>query len=141
MSSTSLKMAGVSIPPLTAPQRDAMRALPVKIVSGLRMLRDESGPMGVRPDVWAVVAKDAIRLAANGWVRQALDLGWSAHDLFGVDPIDSDDFAGLAVWLNGRSINLIDPDRAIVVDRSGRSFFNRGGFGHGKDAVRPPVLL
>jgi hypothetical protein len=45
-----------------------------------------------------------------------LALGWSEADLFGIGPNDDVEFAGLSVWLCGRSIVMVDEDRAIVAD-------------------------
>lgn len=59
---------------------------------------------------WREIVADARRLVAEGWLNTALALGWTAHDLFGV----LDDREGLAVWLRGRAIILIDEDGAVA---------------------------
>jgi len=59
---------------------------------------------------WREIVADARRLVAEGWITTALALGWTAHDLFGV----LDDREGLAVWLRGRAIILIDGDGAVA---------------------------
>jgi len=90
---------------------------------------------------WFEVVQDAQRLVSEGWADRALDLGWTAGDLFGVGQRDSHDFAGLAVWLEGRRIIVMDETIAVARDERGRATFNRRGFGHGKDVRQPPVLL
>ncbi|KQN10319.1 hypothetical protein ASE83_12420 [Sphingomonas sp. Leaf32] len=84
---------------------------------------------------------DAHALAVDGWAGKALALGWNAYDVFGIGKRDSLDFAGLAVWLEGRTILVLDASRAMVRDRGGMACFERGGWGHGRDASAPPVLL
>lgn len=90
---------------------------------------------------WAAVVGDALRLAREGWASKALALGWSVHDLFGVGPRDSWEFEGLAVWLAGREVVLLDEQRAIAGAGRDRSIFVRSGMGHGTHPVVAPVLL
>jgi hypothetical protein len=90
---------------------------------------------------WFEVVQDAQRLVSEGWAERALALGWTAGDLFGVGQQDSHDFAGLAVWLAGRRIVVIDETIAVARGDDGRAVFNRRSFGHGKDARQSPVLL
>ncbi|MEN2748211.1 hypothetical protein [Sphingomonas sp. T9W2] len=116
--------------------------LPPGIAAAVARLQRTPGPRFCGDAAaWAHVIDDAIALAVDGWAGKALALGWSAHDVFGIGPRDSLDFAGLAVWLAGRTIVVLNADRAMVRDRDGMACFERGGWGHGRDASEPPVLL
>ena len=94
-----------------------------------------------KPANWRAVVEDALRLARDGWAAKALALGWSVTDLYGVEPVDSYEFEGLAVWLAGRSIGMIDDRYAVVVEGNRRDVFVRGGPGHGTRPTVTPVLL
>jgi len=75
---------------------------------------------------WRPVVADAMRIAREGWAERALGLGWTPADLFGVGEAGSDDFEGLAVWLRGRRIILLDATTAISPnDDNSRAVFNR----------------
>lgn len=92
---------------------------------------------------WRGVVADAMTLARDRWAAKALALGWNAGDLFGIGPRDDWDFQGLALWLDGRRVVLLDDQRAIVADASGglRSAFDRGGMRHGTHPTITPVML
>lgn len=81
-----------------------------------------------RAENWRDVVADAMTLARDRWAAKAMALGWTAGDLFGIGPRDDWDFQGLAVWLEGRRIVMLDDKRAIAADASGgsRSSFDRG---------------
>lgn len=100
-----------------------------------RKLEDASG--------WPGVVADALALARDGWAAKALALGWNAGDLFGVGPRDDWDFQGLAVWLDGRQILMLDEKHAIVAGNPAdyRSAFIRGGMRHGTHPTITPVML
>ncbi len=116
--------------------------LPADLYADLARLKCMSPPSNLaRESRWGDVVRDALRLARDGWAATALSLGWSKRDLFGVGPKDSHEFEGLAVWLVGRPIMLLDDRVCIVADGGNRSIFNRGGLGHGKDADSEPALL
>ncbi|MEP9402214.1 hypothetical protein [Sphingomonas sp. VNH70] len=116
--------------------------LPSDIAEGLESLRRvPTGRFRGDTTAWARVVDDAHTLALDGWAGKALALGWSAHDVFGIGRRDSLDFAGLAVWLDGREVVVMNADRAMVRDRSGMACFERGGWGHGRDACADPGLL
>jgi len=85
--------------------------------------------------------RDAVRLIRDGWAEKALALGWTDLDLFGVGAKDSWDFSGLAVWLQGRELLALTPDDAVVRTETGRAWFRRQGWGHGKDADSPTIPL
>ncbi len=99
----------------------------------LRDLERSPPPRGVDRQAWSIVVADAIALARGGWVESALALGWTEIDLFGVNPRDSWEFSGLAVWLRGRQLFLVDERMALAGDADTRAVFHRGGWGHGRD--------
>ena len=63
--------------------------------------------------------------------------------MFGIGPRDDWDFQGLAVWLEGRRIVMLDSQRVIVAGKPGdyRSSFERGGPRHGTQPTITPVML
>lgn len=84
--------------------------LPAAVRAGLNRLRLANPPRLRRSEVWQVVVADALRLAMDGWAERALSLGWQPIELFGI----SSSFEGLAAWLDGRAILLLDDARVIV---------------------------
>jgi hypothetical protein len=99
--------------------------LPADVLTGLRRLRTMAAPRITRLEVWPQIVADAQQLVDDGWAQQALALGWHELELFGVGAKSSADFEGLAVWLAGRRLILIDDRSAIAADGDGRSYFNR----------------
>lgn len=87
-------------------------ALPVEVIVGLRVLRARPAPPIARPAVWREVVDDSLTLAADGWARRALDLGWDAADVFGTGPDGDASFDGLAVWLGGRKLVAVTANSA-----------------------------
>jgi len=100
---------------------------PAEIARGMAALRAMSVPHGLDRAAWRCVVDDAGRLIAEGWAEEALALGWTAIDLFGCEPLGSDDDYrnGLSAWLQGRPLVLLDADSAIVRVDERRSIFNR----------------
>jgi hypothetical protein len=91
---------------------------------------------------WRGVVADALTIAREGWAAKALALGWNAGDLFGIGPWDDWDFQGLAVWLDGCRMALLDERRAVAVNAAGdRRYFVRGGPRHGTHPTISPVML
>lgn len=133
--------AGPALAP-APPQPRRYSDLPPDIAEGLeRLQRTPTTRFRGDAAVWARVVDDAHALALDGWAGKALALGWNAYDVFGIGKRDSLDFAGLAVWLDGRTIVVLDADRAMVRTAGGMACFERGGWGHGRDASAPSVLL
>jgi hypothetical protein len=91
-------------------------SLPADIVAGLARLRGMRPPRIKSPDVWSTVVADAARLAAEGWAAQALALGWKDKELFGTCGTSGGNSTqeGLAVWLAGRRVLLLDALSCIV---------------------------
>lgn len=80
------------------------------------------------PAAWGRVVADAERLAVNGRAGQALALGWSLFDVWGSSPDvgGNPDHDGLAVWIEGRRVLLLDERTCIVATTATqRSLFNR----------------
>jgi hypothetical protein len=118
--------------------------LPDDLSDALRRFERMPSPRKLeRPQNWAGVVADAMTLARDRWAEKALALGWTAGDLFGVGARTDWDFQGLAVWLEGRRIILLDEKRAIVAGdaRDFRSAFIRGGMRHGIQPTVTPVML
>ena len=116
--------------------------LPNALAASLRALESMPAPQHVeRVDHWPDIVTDALSIARTGWAAKAMALGWSAGDLFGIGPRDDWQFSGLAVWLRGRTIMLLDQRSAIVADGQQRAAFNRGGMGHGTHPSVAPVML
>ena len=95
------------------------------------------------PQNWPGVVADALTIAREGWAAKAIALGWTAGDLFGIGSRDDWDFQGLALWLNGRRILMLDDKHAIAVGNTAdyRSAFVRGGMRHGTHPTVTPVML
>lgn len=90
-----------------------VQVLPPTVVLGLHRLATSPPPHRVAdPTLWRKIVDDALRLKNEGWATVALALGWSPLDLWG-HSLDRD---GLAVWLHGRPIVLIDDRHAIAID-------------------------
>lgn len=116
--------------------------LPDPLAASLRALEYMPAPRKIeQADSWRLIVRDALGIARGGWAANAMALGWSAGDLFGIGPRDDWEYSGLAVWLCGRSIVLLDQQRAIVADGDRRAAFTRGGLGHGTHPTVAPVML
>jgi hypothetical protein len=118
--------------------------LPDDLAAALRRLETLPPPRKLdRTANWRGVIADAMTIARDRWAAKAMALGWTAGDLFGIGPRDDWDFQGLAVWLNGRRIVMLDDKQAIVAGESGddRSAFVRGGMRHGTHPAITPVML
>jgi hypothetical protein len=95
------------------------------LAGDLRRLDLMAAPRVVGRGAWRPIVSDAMRIAREGWASSALALAWSEADLFGIGPQDDLEFAGLAVWLRGRPIVVVDEARAIVADGDRRAAYNR----------------
>ncbi len=118
--------------------------LPDDLAAALRRLETLPQPRKLeRAANWRGVVADAMMIARDRWAAKAMALGWTAGDLFGIGPRDDWDFQGLAVWLDGRRIVLLDDKQAVVAGDPGdyRSAFVRGGMRHGTHPTIEPVML
>jgi hypothetical protein len=122
---------------------DENYGLPDSVAAGLRRLRELPPPRKIEiSENWRGVVADALSMARDDWAANAIALGWTVGDLFGVGPCDDWDFQGLAVWLDGWRIVLIDSAQAIAVSTDGeRRHFLRGGTRHGSCPTIAPVML
>lgn len=129
---------------LAAPPAVENFGLPDDLAAALRRLEMMPAPRKLQqPSKWRAVVADAVVLARDRWAAKAMALGWTVGDLFGVGPRTDWDFQGLAVWLDGRRIIMLDEKQAIVAGDSGncRSAFVRGGMRHGTHPIVAPVML
>lgn len=94
--------------------RNSETSLPPAIVVGVAKLRSGWQPCKVDGGEWRAVVGDVRRIVADGWAEQALALGWSPHDVFGIGPGGSNEWLSLAVWLAGRTITMMDDHRAFT---------------------------
>lgn len=117
--------AAVLEQPAPSPLRSESYGLSDGLASDLRRLNAATPPRVVGRGAWRPIVDDALRIARDGWAASALALGWSEADLFGIGPYDDLEFAGLAVWLRGRTIVVVDEARAIVADGDRRAAYNR----------------
>lgn len=127
----------------SAPPIDSF-GLPDALATALRRLEHMPPPRKLEtPANWRGVVNDALTIARDGWAAKAMALGWSAGDLFGIGPRDDWDFEGVAVWIDGRRIAVLDEARIIATDARGdrRGVFVRGGAQHGKMPTITPVML
>ena len=99
----------------------AIPEIPAEIAMGLNRLRGMRAPRIKRPEVWPEIVADALRISSEGWAVAALRLGWSPLELWGWSP----DREGLAVWLAGRRLVIVDDAMAIVRVGNMRCVFNR----------------
>jgi len=118
--------------------------LPDDLAASLRRLEMMPAPRKLdKPANWRGVVADAMTLARDRWAAKAMALGWTAGDLFGIGLRDDWDFQGLAVWLDGRQIVMLDEKQAIVAaaSKDRRFAFTRGGMRHGTHPVGSSVML
>ncbi|MBO9377692.1 hypothetical protein GG804_13025 [Sphingomonas histidinilytica] len=97
------------------------------MAAGLRRLEAlPPPPLAEDRSTWGQIAADALRLARDGWLELALSRGWTPADVLGVGAQGSHYFEGLAVWLRGRPLILLDATTAIAANEGAhRSVFNR----------------
>lgn len=126
------------------PTSEVSFGLPEDLAASIRRLEALPPPRGLdRQANWRGVVADALTIARDGWAAKAIALGWTTGDLFGIGPRDDWDFQGLALWLNGRRILMIDARQAVASGDHAdyRATFVRGGMRHGTHPVISPVML
>lgn len=94
--------------------RNSETSLPADLMDGIGKLRSGWQPRRIKATEWRPVVDDVRRLVTNGWAANALGLGWSAHDVFGIGPGGGNEWLSLAVWLDGRTITMMDDHRAFT---------------------------
>jgi hypothetical protein len=115
----SVMAEGATPAPATAPAVENF-GLPDDLANALRRLKRLPPPWKLeRGANWRGVVVDAMTIARDRWPAKAMALGWTAGELFGIGPRDDWDLQGLAVWLDGRRVVMLDDKRAIVADPSG----------------------
>lgn len=92
--------------------------LPPVLAQGLNDLRTMAVPRISLPAAWPEIVSDAVRLASEGWAAQALRLGWNPLHLWGCarEIGGNEDQLGLAVWMAGRRVLLLDEQSCILGD-------------------------
>lgn len=118
--------------------------LPDDLAAALRRLEMMPAPRKLQQSAnWRGVVADAMVLARDRWAAKALALGWTPGDLFGIGSRDDWDFQGLAVWLDGRRIVMLDSKHAIIAGNPGdyRTAFLRGGMRRGIHPTIKPMML
>jgi hypothetical protein len=113
--------------------------LPREVADGVHAILSADGARGIPPQCWLRVQRDVARLLEGGWAQQALNLGWTAADLFGCDhraPWHRLDRAGLVLLTGGHEIvELTARDAALrTVTGSVLRFLRR-------PPARPPLAL
>lgn len=97
--------------------------IPDEIAAGLKLLASRPAPRIRQADAWRTAVADSLRLARDGWAHTGLTLGWQPLDLWGCTT--DGHFEGLAAWLSGRRLVLIDEGSAIAADGPLRFIFTR----------------
>jgi hypothetical protein len=113
--------------------------LPTEVADGVRAILAAEGAQGVPPNRWPQIQRDTRQLVERRWLRQALDHGWSAADLFCCDqraPWHRLDRSGLVLLLGGHEIVELSSDVATLRTRSGSVLRHRR-----RPPARPPVAL
>jgi hypothetical protein len=129
----------VSAPPLRAVGAYGLSA---ELIANLSRLRDMEPPSGFLDRTgWSRTVNDALLLARRGWAASALALGWSLHDIYGVGPRNSREFEGLAIWLGGRRLVLMDQHCAVTAGGALGNTYRRGSAFHRSRPDAQPVLL
>lgn len=96
---------------------------------------------------WLQVMTDAQQLIDRGIAGQALALGWDGYDLFGIGGGDGEwavlsvsrnEWLSLAVWVAGRTIVMLDDQRAFTMDGQ---IYHRERFGRPSTVFQQPIYL
>jgi hypothetical protein len=96
--------------------RNTETSQPQHLLDGLAKLQSGWQPKSVNLSDSRVVVDNMRRLVSEGWAANALALGWAAQDLFGIGRGGSDEWLSLAVWLDGRTITVMDDHRAFTAE-------------------------
>ena len=95
-------------------------SLPAEWRAGLASLRDAARPLHISAAAWERLVSNTLGIA-DDWAAPAAALGWTALNLFGVNPgpggrLDRD---GLAAGLEGRRVVAVTTDAATLQTPSG----------------------
>lgn len=123
-------------------QPKADYGVPAEVLAGVSALRRMAPPRGAASDeAWRQIVADAVTITHRGWASQALALGWSSLDVYGCGVVGGQEFLGLAVWLAGRRVVLIDESHAIAVQGAERTLFYRRERAVADDHPLSPIHL
>lgn len=89
-------------------------------------------------DAWHRVVADALSLARDGWASNAIALGWTAADLYGIGPRDSNEWDALATWLQGRRVAVLTEWSART--ECGDTFYREAYMRPNSPRIRPVWL-
>lgn len=95
--------------------------IPSTWAMGVASLTDHPAPLGMDSQAWGRLV-DAATAVLGVWGAQLAGLGWSAVEVFGLDPrapLHRFDTAGLVLLLPTRAIVAVTPDLARLRSRSG----------------------
>ena len=104
----------------TPPSFDCTGA-PDEWIDGVLQLHTMRRPQGVTAVRWRHVQFDATRFL-DRWATQAMALGWTANDVFGVNrdsPFERLDAAGLVRLLDSREIAVLTTSEAVIAGKNG----------------------
>ncbi len=102
-------------------QRETKDPTPDEWNEGVSRLISQPCPHDFLPARWRTLQADAARFLEM-WAAQAARLGWTVHDLFGVNqvkPLVRLDGAGLVWLLDGRPVIALTADEAVIECRTG----------------------
>lgn len=91
--------------------------IPPEWQTGITRLQATLPPDGVPAARWCRFLDDTRRIHEQGWLARAAALGWSAVDVFGLDPAqpcERVDQAGLAWLIDGGQLAALAADRAAI---------------------------
>ena len=102
----------------------------------LARLEPAHPPSDVPPKRWLRFIDDCGHFIDKGWASRAIELGWTAFDLFGCDrskPFARIDKYGLLWVLEGRQLRILTADTAVINTVSGPTVtFYRRPHEHGQ---------
>jgi hypothetical protein len=84
---------------------------------GVAMLREHRPPVGADPAEWRRLVMDARKLNAH-WGDDLRHLGWTAVEVFGVEPNPAHrrlDRLGLLAFISGGAVEAIDADSVVTL--------------------------
>jgi len=112
---------------------------PADMADGIRAILSAEGAQGIPPNRWPQIQRDTWQLVERRWLHRALELGWTAADLFGCDqraPWYRLDRSGLVLLLGGHEVIEISSDVATLRAHTGSVLRYRR-----RSPAKPPVAL
>ncbi|MEO5364157.1 MAG: hypothetical protein H7838_11120 [Magnetococcus sp. DMHC-8] len=97
--------------------------LPLEWAEGLARICTMQRPPEFPPQKWRAII-DAAGVFADRWARQASELGWSVHEVFGCHhaaPITRADCMGLLLAMAGTGVELVELTQSAATFLVGRN--------------------